>query len=113
MRNGALRGCLIFSLFVVVISPAASKEMHPEPPNNQAKIQNPSGKAKRATQPPVIVNVSPPQKTHDEIEQEAKEREEKAINDRKLVEFTRRLADYTLGLFAATTALVVATMVLG
>jgi hypothetical protein len=109
MQNRALRGCLIAVVFVFGMGIAASKEMHPKLPNNKEEIQNPEAKEQRGAVPPIIVNVSPPAKTHDEIEQEAKEHEDKADNDRKLVEFTRQLAYYTLGLFIATGTLVIAT----
>jgi hypothetical protein len=109
MRNRALRGCVIVTILMAGMGTSASKKMHPKLPDNQAKIQNPDAKEKHSSPPPIIVNVSPPQKTHDEIEQEAKEREQKTELDRKLVELTGDLAKYTLGLFAATVALVLAT----
>jgi hypothetical protein len=113
MRNRALRGCLITLILLIGNGISASKEMHPKLSDNQTKVQKADDKKQRASHPPIIVNVSPPQKTHDEIEQEAKDREEKAENDRKIVEFTRKLADYTFGLFVATAALVMATVCLG
>jgi hypothetical protein len=114
MRNCPIRGCLIALVFVIGVGEAfASKKVHPKLSNDQTEIQNPDAKELATLQPPIIVNVSPPQKTQNEIEQEAKGRDEKTDNDRKLVEFTHRLADYTLGLFIATGFLVVATAVLG
>jgi hypothetical protein len=113
MRYSTARGCVIAIVFAAGVAVSVSKEMHPKLPNNQTEIQNPKAKEQNSSPPPIIVNVSPPQKTHDEIQQETKNREEKTVNDRKLVEFTRQLADYTFGLFVATATLVLATICLG
>jgi len=80
---------------------------------NKPETQKPGNITQQTTPPPIIVNVSPPQKTSEEIEQEAKEREEKSDLDRKVVKLTGDLANYTFGLFAATVALVLATLGLG
>ena len=77
------------------------------------KSLNTENKEQRPAEPPIIVNVPPPQKTHEEIEQEAKERDERSDIDRKIVDLTGNLAKYTLGLFVTAVALVLATIGLG
>ena len=84
-----------------------------EPQRTNPETQKPGNITQQTTPPPIVVNVSPPQKTIEEIEREAKEREEKSDLDRKLVKLTGDLANYTFALFAATVALVLATACLG
>ena len=113
MRNHTIRGCLvIFVLFIACIS-ATSKDMQRKPVDIQTELHNTENKEQRSAEPPIIVNISPPQKTHDEIEREAKEREEKSDLDRKIVELTGDLAKYTFGLFVTAVTLVLATVGLG
>ncbi len=81
-----------------------------ETQRNKPETQKPGNITQQTTPPPIVVNVSPPQKTHEEIEQEAKERKDKSDVDRKLVTLTGDLANYTFGLFVATGALVLATI---
>jgi hypothetical protein len=109
MRYRALRGCVAASLMFIVCAVAESKE----PQRTNPETQKPGNITQQTTPPPIVVNVSPPQKTIEEIEREAKEREEKSDLDRKLVKLTGDLANYTFALFAATVALVLATACLG
>jgi hypothetical protein len=113
MRNHTISGCLvIFVLFIACIS-ATSKDVQRKPLDIQTELHNTENKERRSAEPPIIVNISPPQKTHDEIEREAKEREEKSDLDRKIVELTGDLAKYTFGLFVTAVTLVLATVGLG
>lgn len=113
MRNRTIRGCLvIFVLFIACIS-ATSKDVQRKPLDIQTEIHNTENKEPRSAEPPIIVNVSPPQKTHEEIEQEAKERDERSDIDRKIVELTQDFAKYTFGLFVTAVALALATVGLG
>jgi hypothetical protein len=105
MRNRALRVCVAASLMFVACAVAESKEAR-----NSPETKKPGNITQQPTPPPIVVNVSPPQKTNEEIEREAKEHDDKAGLDRRLVELTGDLAKYTLGLFIATAALVVATI---
>jgi hypothetical protein len=75
---------------------------------NQASPEQP-----KATSPqPTIVYIHPPAKTEAEAEEERKERHEKADLDRRLVDLTAELSDYTGGLYRATFALVIANVLL-
>ena len=113
MRNRTIRGCLvIFVLFIACIS-ATSKDVQRKPLDIQTEIHNTENKEPRSAEPPIIVNVSPPQKTHEEIEQEAKKRDERSDIDRKIVELTQDFAKYTFGLFVTAVALALATVGLG
>jgi hypothetical protein len=113
MRNRTIRGCLvIFVLFIACIS-ATSEDVQRKPLDIQTEIHNTENKEPRSAEPPIIVNVSPPQKTHEEIEQEAKERDERSDIDRKIVELTQDFAKYTFGLFVTAVALALATVGLG
>ena len=87
--------------------------MQRKPVDGQTESPNTENKEQRPAEPPIIVNVSPPQKAHEEIEQEAKERAERSDVDRRIVNLTENLAKYTLGLFVTVIALVLATVVLG
>lgn len=109
MRYRALRGCLIALFLLGGAAISVSKDVHSQPPNDNAKLNGPGTNPQGASQAPVIVNVPAPQKTAEEKEEDAKDRAEKSSNDRKIVEFTRQLANYTFGLLVATGALVVAT----
>ncbi len=99
-------------LFIACVS-ATSKDVQRKPVDVQTEIPNIENKEQRPAEPPIIVNVSPPQKTHEEIQQEAKERDERSDLDRKIVDLTGSLAKYTLGLFVTAVALVLATIGLG
>jgi len=106
MRNSALRGCVIALAIAVGFCASSSKEVKRKP-IEQAKNQRPTNNQTTPDKQPIIVNVPPPEKTKQEIEQEARERSEKADLDRNIVKLTGDLADYTLGLFIATSALVI------
>ena len=120
MRNRQIRGCLVISMLFVACVSATSKDVQRKPVDVQTEIPNTENKEQRSAEPPIIVNIPPPQKTHEEIEQEAKERDERSDLDRKIVDLTGNLANlmgnlakYTLGLFVTTVALVLATIGLG
>ena len=120
MRNRPIRGCLVISMLFIVCVSATSKDVQRKPVDVQTEIPNTENKEQRPAEPPIIVNVPPPQKTHEEIEQEAKERDERSDLDRKIVDLTGNLANltgnlakYTLGLFVTAVALVLATIGLG
>jgi hypothetical protein len=94
---------ILIALTIVVSSTVASSK----------ELKRESLGQGEAQKPPIIVNVPPlPKKTDKEIEQETKERAEKAKLDEKLVNLTGDLAYYTWGLFLATAALVLATVTL-
>jgi hypothetical protein len=112
MRYRALRGCLIALFLLGGAAISVSKDVHSHPPNDNAKLNGTGTNPQGASPAPIIVNVPAPQKTAEEKEEDAKERAEKSSNDGKIVEFTRQLANYTLGLLVATGALVLATGVL-
>jgi hypothetical protein len=106
-------------LFIACVS-ATSKDVQRKPVDVQTENPNTENKEQRPAEPPIIVNVSPPQKTHEEIEQEAKERAERSDVDRRIVNLTENLADltgnlakFTFGLFVTVIALVLATIGLG
>ena len=120
MRNRTIRGCLVISMLFIACVSATSKDVQRKPVDVQTEIPNTENKEQRPAEPPIIVNVSPPQKTHEEIEQEAKERAERSDVDRRIVNLTENLANltgnvakYTFGLFVTAIALVLATIGLG
>ncbi|MGO9232728.1 MAG: hypothetical protein ACLP4V_01045 [Methylocella sp.] len=113
MRNITIRGYLVISMLFIACVSATSKDVQRKPVDVQTEIPNIENKEQRPAEPPIIVNVSPPQKTHEEIQQEAKERDERSDLDRKIVDLTGSLAKYTLGLFVTAVALVLATIGLG
>jgi hypothetical protein len=112
MRKHTIRGYLAAAVIACCGCMALAEQVHPENADQQ-KSQASETQKQTAPQPPIIVNVSPPQKTKSEIEEDAKEHEEKSKLDRQLVKLTADLANYTLGLFIATIALVLATASLG
>lgn len=84
---------------------AQPKQSEPAAPNNQSEND------KRGTEhSPLIVKVQPTEKTEDERKAESDERQHKANLDRRLVELTGDLANYTLALFIATVVLAIATI---
>ncbi len=113
MRNITIRGYLVISMLFIACVSATSKDVQRKPVDVLTEIPNTENKEQRPAEPPIIVNVPPPQKTHEEIEQEAKERDERSDLDRKIVDLTGSLAKYTLGLFVTAVALVLATIGLG
>jgi hypothetical protein len=113
MRNHTISGCLVILVLFIACISATSKDVQRKPLDIQTEPHNTENKEQRSAEPPIIVNISPPQKTHDEIEREAKEREEKSDLDRKIVELTGDLAKYTFGLFITAVTLVLATVGLG
>jgi hypothetical protein len=106
MRNRALRGCLIGLAIIFCSSLASPKEMKRET-TEKPKDQGPTNKQEDSAKPPIIVNIAPPEKTKEEIAQQAKESADKAELDRNLVKLTGDLADYTFWLAIATGALVI------
>ena len=120
MRNRAIRGCLVISMLFIACVSATPKDVQRKPVDGQTENPNTENKEQRPAEPPIIVNVSPPQKTHEEIEQEAKERAERSDVDRRIVNLTENLANltgnlakFTFGLFVTVIALVLATIGLG
>jgi hypothetical protein len=106
MRNRTLRGCLIALAIVLGSCPTSSKEVKRDP-IEEPKNQSPTNNQAETDKPPIVIYVPPPEKTKQEIEQETKDRSDKADLDKKLVNLTGGLAYYTLGLFIATFALVI------
>jgi len=111
---------LVFCLTLIVDSLAQS---HRPSPRSGEPIQqeqtHPSGSQKspatnqqNANQPPIIVNVLPPQKSEEEATEERQERDGKAALDRRAVDLTAELARFTAGLFYATVILAIATVLL-
>jgi hypothetical protein len=89
-------------------SPGSGEQRQTQPGVTQqvpAAVQQP-----RAPTP--VINILPPQKTEQERTQEARERQEKADMDRRLVQFTAALAAYTERLYYATLAVAIATILL-
>ena len=120
MRNRTIRGCLVISMLFIAGVSATSKDVQRKPVDVQTEIPNTENKEQRPAEPPIIVNISPPQKTHEEIELEAKEHAERSDLNKKIVDLTDslvnvtgNLAKYTFGLFATAVALVLATIGLG
>lgn len=85
---------------------ASAQSQQPSPNAGIAKSNPPQNKATHSAQPnktdqrgteetPVIIKISPAQKSETETAEDAKERQEKAELDRKLVDFNRDLAYYT------------------
>lgn len=93
-------------------SPSASESGQPKEAQPSQPDQSAGHDQQRTTNPPIIVNVLPPQKTQAEGEAERHDREEKTELDRRLVSLTADLAIFTGGLFAATVILAVATAAL-
>jgi hypothetical protein len=90
-------------------SPSVGEQRQTEPnPTHQRATDNPQSPA----QPPIIVDVLPSPKSEVERADEARERQEKADLDRRLVKFTADLATYTARLFYATLAVAIATICL-
>jgi hypothetical protein len=120
MRNRTIKRCLVISMLFIACVSATSKDVQRKPVDVQTESPNAENKEQRPAEPPIIVNVSPPQKTHEEMEQEAKERAEKSDVDRRIINLTENLANltrnvakYTFGLFVTVIALVLATVGLG
>ncbi|WP_166141439.1 hypothetical protein [Methylosinus sp. RM1] len=110
LRIARFLACLLAS--TTVVGAASAKEAHAKPAINDAKHEEAGRAGKDAPQPPVVVQLKAPDKTREEIEQEAAEHQKKLDEDRLMVEFTGQLARYTYGLFVATAALVAATIAL-
>ena len=93
-------------------SPSARESAQPQQqkPATDNKAAQPD--QKKAEPPPIMVNVVPTPKPDHETDEERQERKEKAELDRRLVSLTGDLAFFTAGLFAATAALVIATIAL-
>ena len=66
MRNRTIRGCLVISMLFIACVSATSKDVQRKPVDVQTEIPNTENKEQRPAEPPIIVNVSPPQKTHEE-----------------------------------------------
>src|SRR6185369_4204278 len=83
----------------------APKQVQPQPARPE---QPPSTQQQAPQQPPIVVNVLPSPKTEKELAEERHERDEKAKLDKRLVDLTAELSEYTGGLFRATVGLVIA-----
>lgn len=101
-------------------SKGRSQEMGVKQPEAAVSQQKGREDQRGTEQSPLIVKVKPTQKTDAEREEEAKERERVAHNDRQkeksdadLVAYTQELAFFTKGLFIATVILAIATVGLG
>ncbi len=115
-----LRQVFVALIFFVTASVALAESQQPTPSRpeiSQSEQATPADADKSATTKPssaapqpIIVNVSPPQKTEVETDEERRDRNEKATLDRRLVDLTAELSAYTFGLFIATALLVVATI---
>src|SRR5437879_2220010 len=88
---------LIFILAIVLQNPSPSGRIVSQNQQSQAqRSQQPAQPNQRGTeQSPIFVKEVPTPKTEKESAQEAKDREDKTANDRKLVDFTRDLVIVT------------------
>ncbi len=87
--------------------PEPSQQEQSHPGGDQ---QSPAPNQQAAPQLPPIINIMPAPKTEAEAAEERRERGLKAELDRKLVDLTGELAEFTRGLFIATVILAVATI---
>lgn len=110
MRRIALSFVICGSL-VVLTTQALSQPSHQTDPRQKQARPSPPVPA-RQTSPQSPVAVAPAAKTEKELADERQDREEKSKLDRRLVDLTAELSDYTGGLFRATVALAIATFLL-
>lgn len=105
---------IIIAIFLILIftSVTSGEEMDSKSSNDNTTVQESSAKPNNTPSSPIIVNIVAPDKTASEKDQDTQDRKDKADGDRKIVEFTRQLADYTFGLFTATVLLVIATCIM-
>jgi hypothetical protein len=112
----ALAAVVILAGIVVAQSQEPSPSRGEPTKKEQTQTQKPNQPAtnnpQSAPQPPFIVNVLPTPKTEEQAEDERRERKEKAELDRRLVDLTGELAEFTAGLFYATVAVAIATIFL-
>jgi hypothetical protein len=105
----------VLALLLALGSGALLAQQSPRPPQKQEQTQPSrpeqplSTQQQAAPQPPIVVNVLPSPKTEKELAEERHERDEKAKLDKRLVDLTAELSEYTGGLFRATVGLVLAT----
>jgi hypothetical protein len=112
MKLVATRLFVVSALLNVILSAgaySAGTQLKDSTASNQAGANESQG----GQHAPIIVQVVPAKKTAEEAEAERLEREAKAESDAKLVDFTGKLANYTLGLFVATGILCLVTAWLG
>jgi hypothetical protein len=106
---------LLAALIAALIGFGAQSEEAPGSQQEQAKPEQSNQPSPTDQQParqtPVIVNVYPPP-TGGNVDRERREDEEKRILDRRLVDLTADLSNYTGRLYGATVALVIATILL-
>lgn len=95
------------TIFAVLL--AFSAVAYSQSPNS-VNAKQPSDQLQKTTaQPPVVVKLLPHQKSDTEVAEERQERAEKSALEKKLVDLTEALAEYTRNLFYATVALVIVT----
>ena len=87
--------------------PEPSQQEQTHPGGDQ---QSPAPNQQAAPQLPPVINIMPAPKTEAEAAEEGRERAVKAELDRKLVDLTGELAEFTRGLFIATVILAGATI---
>jgi hypothetical protein len=98
---------LAFAFLACLLAISASAQTIPGSP----KAKAPTAPAERGAQnqsapaPPIIVNVVPAPKSDEEKQEERRERAEKAVSDKALVDLTGELAQFTKVLAYATIAL--------
>ncbi len=96
---------MILALVVVVSavsqtpSPRRIETGQPQQAQSSSAKQKPAPNERGTEESPLFIKETPSPKTKEESAQDAKDREDKAANDRKLVEFTRELvvATFILG----------------
>ena len=109
----ALRSALLALGLLALFAGWAGSQQPPdksEPPSpnrlhSPDPSQKPSPSNQTAAQPPIVINVLPTPKSESEKEEERREKQEKAETDRKIVDLTAALAEFTEYLFYATVAL--------
>jgi len=80
--------------------PSEGKSGRPQQSQSQSAQQQPADNQRGTEQAPLVVKVLPAPKTNEETAQEAKDRSEKAANDRELVIYSRDLDILTAILIA-------------
>lgn len=106
-------GILVAVAFFAATAGTAYSLRHSPPSVTDAAQNQPGTNGANADKASSVVSEMGTQNSQSPEDDQAREGEEKAKLDRRLVDLTGNLADYTARLFYATAALVLATLVLG
>jgi hypothetical protein len=115
-----LRAILFTALICLTASALCAQSQHPAPtPGKQSKpvqekanatTQEPYADQRGTEQSPLVVKTIQPPKTQEEIDREKADHDEKAANDRRVIDYTGALADYTRALAWLTGGLVIVAL---